>query len=263
MLLNLSSNSEVFSLDEISRIKQIDGVQDLGRFSRNHFPVTVHIWPSGKIGFGAAARADLFFESIDRFLDQIPEEWGWEENDSFVPIMVPKFYLDLWNFGLAPARHEYPALSRETAKSMPIEIFLGENGSKKMIGRFVAFSKRINSVLVPEDFLQWANQKYATEDTEKYFFTWEGGQINGPPLSRTELKALPDQKLKQLLISSLEEPEKKQFFHDLNDTTSSTSNAARLIVQLNDDYASDSLKRSFHWAMRQTERYLNKGGYIK
>ena len=81
-----------------------------------------------------------------------------------------------------------------------------------MIGRFVAFSKRINSVLVPEDFLQWANQKYATEDTEKYFFTWEGGQINGPPLSRTELKALPDQKLKQLLISSLEEPEKKTVF---------------------------------------------------
>ena len=45
---------------------------------------------------------------------------------SIVPIMVPKFYLDLWNFGLAPSRVEYPALSTDAATGMPIEIFIGK-----------------------------------------------------------------------------------------------------------------------------------------
>ena len=66
--------------------------------------------------------------------------------------MVPKFYLDLWNFGLAPSRVEYPALSTDAAKGMPIEIFIGKNKETTLKGRFVAFSKRINSVLVPESF---------------------------------------------------------------------------------------------------------------
>jgi len=153
LLLNLSTNNKSFTPDEIQKIQRLEGVEDIGSFSRNHFPVSVHVWPTGKIGLGAAARADLFFESIpDRFLDQIPSGWDWEENDSIVPIMVPKFYLDLWNFGLAPSRQEYPALSLKSASSMPVEIFIGEDRSQKILGRFVAFSKRINSVLVPKSF---------------------------------------------------------------------------------------------------------------
>ena len=139
---------------EIDQITKLSGVQDLGGFSRNHFGHCPYlaIWKNWT-GFGSPA--DLFFESIpDRFLDQQPEHWQWDENKTFVPIMVPKFYLDLWNFGLAPSRSEYPALSLESASSMPIEIFIGETQSMRMVGKFVAFSKRINSVLVPLRFLE-------------------------------------------------------------------------------------------------------------
>ena len=174
LLQNLSTNNKSFTQDEINQIKKIEGVEDLGSFSRNHFPLTVHVWPAGKIGLGSAARADLFFEAIpNRFLDQIPNGWDWEENDSIVPIIVPKFYLDLWNFGLAPSRPEYPALSLEAASSMPVEIWIGEDQSQKMIGRFVAFSKRINSVLVPQKFLEWANRTFAVEPISKVLFCME------------------------------------------------------------------------------------------
>ena len=149
-LVNLGRQGKAFSSEELEEIGKLEGVKRIGGFVRNQFPVTVYIWPTGKIGMGSAAKADLFFESIpDEFLDFIPEEWEWEENSSFVPIMVPKFYLDLWNFGLAPSRVEYPPLSMEAATGMPIEVFIGQNREATLDGRFVAFSKRINSVLLP------------------------------------------------------------------------------------------------------------------
>ena len=196
ILLNLSQQDKVFQESEIQEIAQLPGVLEVGGFSRNHFPVTVHIWPAGKIGLGAAARADLFFESVPvSFLDQKADSWEWEEGSPIVPIMVPKFYLDLWNFGLAPSRSEYPALSQEAASAMPIEIFIGADQSVRMQGRFVAFSKRINSVLVPSRFLKWANSKFAGEGAEKYFFVWKDGEISGPPVALSDLKKgnpLPD-----------------------------------------------------------------------
>jgi hypothetical protein len=131
---------------------------------------------------GAAAKTDLFFESIpDEFLDFIPKDWNWNENSEVVPIMVPKFYLDLWNFGLAPSRVEYPALSTEAATGMPIELFIGKNRETTLSGRFVAFSKRINSVLVPANFLKWANKKFGQPEANDFFFLWKNGSIEGPP----------------------------------------------------------------------------------
>lgn len=161
VLINLGKKENVFESNQLKEISKLNGVKRIGGFARNKFPLTLHIWPLGRVGMGAAAKTDLFFESIpDEFLDFIPDEWDWEENASFVPIMVPKFYLDLWNFGLAPSRWEYPTLSAEAATGMPIEIFIGKNRENILEGRFVAFSKRINSVLVPESFLLWANQNF-------------------------------------------------------------------------------------------------------
>jgi hypothetical protein len=182
-LVNLGKNERTFTSDELDKIKALDGVKRIGGFIRNQFPLTLYIWPSGKVGLGAAAKTDLFFESIpDEFLDFIPKDWNWNENSEVVPIMVPKFYLDLWNFGLAPSRVEYPALSTEAATGMPIELFIGKNRETTLSGRFVAFSKRINSVLVPANFLKWANKKFGQPEANDFFFLWKNGSIEGPPL---------------------------------------------------------------------------------
>lgn len=235
ILENLSQNGDGFDENEIAAIKELPGVIAVGSFTRNHFPVTLNIWPSGKIGLGAAARADLFFESIpDSFLDQNPRFWNWEKNASFVPIIVPKFYLDLWNFGLAPSRTEYPSLSEKTASSMPIEIFIGEDQSVRLIGKFIAFSKRINSVLVPESFLRWANQAYKTEDRESYFFLWENGEINGPPVSLAELKNRPFSRLELLEVSPVDRPADVTSMKKLFSKEPETQSPARLIVKLED-----------------------------
>lgn len=194
-LVNLGKKDDTFSPDELNNIKQLDGVKRIGGFVRNKFPLTLYIWPSGKVGLGAAAKTDLFFESIpDEFLDFVPKEWNWEEDATIVPIMVPKFYLDLWNFGLAPSRIEYPTLSTEAATGMPIQIFIGDNRETILGGRFVAFSKRINSVLVPASFLDWANQKFGQPDSGDFYFLWKNGSIDGPPKSKSDLLNLQSDK---------------------------------------------------------------------
>ena len=262
LLLNLSTNNKSFSQDEIEQIQEIEGVEDLGSFSRNHFPLTVHVWPAGKIGLGSAARADLFFEAIpNRFLDQIPDGWDWEEDDPIVPIIVPKFYLDLWNFGLAPSRPEYPALSLEAASSMPVEIWIGEDQSQKMIGRFVAFSKRINSVLVPQKFLEWANRQFAGEQNQKYFFLWEDNEISSPPMSFPDLKNLQKSSSDALVVSPLEEPAKRISFQSLSGNPAKGNETARLIVKVEDSHA-QTFSEKIGVAGFETNREIPQSGWI-
>ena len=206
-LVNMGKGEKTFSEEELLQIDQMEGVMRRGGFTRNKFPLTLYIWPSGKVGLGAAAKTDLFFESIpDDFLDFVPENWHWDENSSIVPIIVPKFYLDLWNFGLAPARVEYPALSTEAATGMPIELFIGNNSEITLEGRFIAFSKRINSVLVPKSFLDWANQKYGKPDAGQYFFIWKDGAVDGPPRTLDFLQSLPDDQKKTAQASPISSP---------------------------------------------------------
>ena len=194
-LANFGKQDESFSPEELEAIRKIDGVKRVGGFVRNQFPLTLHIWPTGKVGFGVAAKTDLFFESIpDEFLDFTPQNWDWDENSTLIPIIVPKFYLDLWNFGLAPSRVEYPSLSTEAAMGMPIQAFMGKNREPPLDARFVAFSKRINSVLVPEKFLQWANQQYGQPDSGDFYFLWKSGSIEGTPQSREQLLEMSGEK---------------------------------------------------------------------
>jgi hypothetical protein len=235
-LLNLAKKEESFDKQELDAISELTGVKRIGGFVRNKFPITLYIWPSGKVGFGAAAKTDLFFESIpDEFLDFIPEQWEWDENASIVPIMVPKFYLDLWNFGLAPSRVEYPALSTDAAKGMPIEIFIGKNKETTLSGHFVAFSKRINSVLVPESFLNWANQKFAQPDSGDFYFLWKEGSIDGPPRSRSDLSKLqnlPD--FESWEISPLGDPASRSSISSLLEKQVSDTKPSRIILEIED-----------------------------
>ena len=244
ILLNLGKQEESFREEEIDRIKKLPGVKKIGGFTRNQFPVTVHIWPAGKIGLGAAARTDLFFESVpDEFLDQKPAAWKWEGNQSYVPIMVPKFYLDLWNFGLAPSRSEYPALSREAASSMPIEILIGEDESFRMLGRFVAFSKRINSVLVPANFLQWANQTHGNDRSEKYFFVWKNEEIIGAPVSMSNLAKNEVLRSKDIQVSPIENPGDRMILSDALNMSPSDGGPSRLILAMDKSPTDDFLQR--------------------
>jgi hypothetical protein len=104
---------------------------------------------------------DLFFESVpDVFLEVTTDEWKWDSSLDFIPIIIPENYLSLYNFGFAESQG-LPVLSQNTISQITFNIQLsGNNVSKKYESKIVGFSNKINSVLVPANFLSWANKEY-------------------------------------------------------------------------------------------------------
>jgi hypothetical protein len=107
---------------------------------------------------------DLFFESVpDEFIDIPKENWKWDENAQFVPVVIPNMFLDMYNFGFA-ASQNLPQLTQEVIKNIPLKITISTpRGPVNYYAKVVGFSDRISSILVPEKFMDWANDKFATQ----------------------------------------------------------------------------------------------------
>jgi hypothetical protein len=110
----------------------------------------------------------MFFESVpDDFVDVESEAWHYEEGSTDIPIILPKNYLDLYNFGYAQGKG-LPKLSEGILGAMKLNIQIGGEGQQdEFDGRIVGFSSRLNTILVPESFMRWANEKYANAEAVK------------------------------------------------------------------------------------------------
>jgi hypothetical protein len=105
---------------------------------------------------------DIFLEAIEEdFIDTIPPGFKWKEGDNVVPIIISSDYLELYNAVFAPSR-DLPQISPNTVGALMIELECsGVYGTKTFKGNIVALSDRINSVIVPTSFLNWANRNIA------------------------------------------------------------------------------------------------------
>lgn len=101
---------------------------------------------------------DIFIEAIKNdFIDTVPANFTWQQGQSDVPIIFSSDFLEMYN--VFSGSWDLPQLSEKTA--MGINIFLrctGRNGEQQFKARIVAFSDRINSILVPENFLAKLNK---------------------------------------------------------------------------------------------------------
>lgn len=105
---------------------------------------------------------DLFLETVEtEFLDTIPSNFTWSEGQPNVPIIIAADFFDIYNV-FAPGQG-LPQISKEMAYTLPLQITCSGNGGEAIfIGKIVAFSERVNSVLVPKTFLDWANHEFGT-----------------------------------------------------------------------------------------------------
>lgn len=108
-------------------------------------------------------RTQFFFESIpDEFIDVKATGWGFDPAQQVVPIIMSKDYLSLYNFGFAQTQG-MPQVSEATIGSVPITFRFSGNGHDEIMrGRIVGFSNRLNTIIVPYDFMRWANERYST-----------------------------------------------------------------------------------------------------
>jgi hypothetical protein len=152
----LTGERASFSTDEIADIEKQSWVRKVGRFSSADYRLSASIEQAGR-----SMSTYMFFESIpSEFVDVDSDEWGYEEGDNVVPIIISKDYLSLYNFGFASSTG-LPQFSETMIGSIPMRLRISSaKGSAELQGRIVGFSNRLNTILVPQEFMDWSNQRY-------------------------------------------------------------------------------------------------------
>jgi len=151
-----------FTEFEINNIMGQPFVKSLARIIANNFSV------NAVINFGNAAYStELFFESIpDDYLDEIPDSWGWNGDNEFLPVIISKDFYNLYNFGFAVGRG-LPMISEDVISQIPFIITVsGPGGKINLQGKIVGFTDSISSFLIPYSFMQWANKNIALNESE-------------------------------------------------------------------------------------------------
>jgi hypothetical protein len=111
----------------------------------------------------------MFFESVpDNILDGAGDDWKWNEEGRFIPVIIPRDYLALYNFGFAGSRG-LPQISENIVKTVDFKVSIkGKEKNDIFTGRIVGFSDYLNTILVPQEFMDWANKNFGgTEPPRK------------------------------------------------------------------------------------------------
>jgi hypothetical protein len=165
LLNTFSISNSSFSNEEIKEINQLTGIKNTAGFRSNLFQANAFI-EKGANNLIPQLYTDLFFESVPNdFIDISNRNWNWPGNDSAVPLILPKDYLNLYNFGFAPGQN-LPQISESTIEMLRFKIRIRGKGKEKVFYSFIAgFSNRINSILVPENFLKYANTEFGEKES--------------------------------------------------------------------------------------------------
>ncbi|MBC7553925.1 MAG: hypothetical protein H7257_08100 [Taibaiella sp.] len=149
-------NATIFSSADIDAVKAVPQVQEVGVITANHFPV--YAMMGGNLAFAT----DLPLEAVpDSFLDNIPGGWGWKPGDVSLPVIVSTQFLDIYNYVFAPSQG-LPQLSQSSIQAIGITLKVGGEGrGETLIAHVAGFSDRINSVMVPQSFIDYGNSRYS------------------------------------------------------------------------------------------------------
>jgi len=155
---SLNKDKIYFTEKELEELNSQSFVKDVSKFSTATFKINAFTDETGNI---PSFYTDMFFESIpEKYLDVQPKDWEWSVSSNFIPIIIPEDYLNLYNFGFAESQG-LPVLSKNTISKVSFNVEISGNGKKKTFrSKIVGFSNKINSILVPLNFMNWANLNY-------------------------------------------------------------------------------------------------------
>ncbi len=155
-----------FSQAEVEKLRQEPFIEDAAPLITNQFRAMIS---AGNI---IPFSTDIFLESIDEsFLDTLPPNFSWKPGQKHVPVIFSSDYLEMYNI-FAPSQ-DLPQLSAASISAVNIILECsGPGGVHTFSAGIVALSDRINSVLVPESFLSFANKNigYNTESPAARIF---------------------------------------------------------------------------------------------
>ena len=142
-----------FTQADIKELQSQPFIEDAAPLKANAFKVTAGA------GDLVPFSTEIFVEAIDdNFIDTVPENFTWKEGDQVVPVIFSTDFLEMYNV-FAPS-WDLPQMSEKTASSLVIFLQChGHNGEQLYKAHIVGFSDRINSILVPQNFLETKNKQ--------------------------------------------------------------------------------------------------------
>ena len=161
--------SKTFSEQDIAEISEQPFAKGVGAFIPSQFKVSAGM---GMENVGLRMSTAMFFESVpDEYVDVNLDKWEFDENERVVPIIIPRNYLNLYNFGFAQSR-SLPQLSEGVMGMINLDIRItGAGRTENFKGKIAGFSNRLNTILVPETFMTddrigkfFKDKGYDTED---------------------------------------------------------------------------------------------------
>lgn len=173
---SIGLNSTEFSKEEIENLKNRDFIQDVAPFVSANYSVGISENPGDGL---PPFYADMFFQSIpDKYID-VETNWVWSEKSDYVPIILPRDFLMLINYGISESQG-MPQISEELLSVARLQIHMSGQGKKGLImGKVVGFSHKISSILVPETFINYSNEIYGSskpKSAQRLFITIEDGK---------------------------------------------------------------------------------------
>ena len=150
-----------FSQDDIEDFKKQSFIADAAPLLSNQFRA------KASAGDIIPFSTDLFLESIqDNFIDTLPASFTWQPGQQDIPVIFSADFLEMYNV-FAPAQG-LPQLSESSigAVNLIIECSAPDGTVMKFRGHIVAVSDRLNTVLVPQNFLLWANKRFGTQEPQ-------------------------------------------------------------------------------------------------
>lgn len=161
-LLHTMAGAPRFTETEIQDLMALKSVDDIGKFTPSRFKASMSM--NAQLGgFGGQIfKSDLFFETVpDRFVDIEGPSWKWKPGDNTIPVIVPSEFIKQYNHAFASGQN-MPVIPENLLKSIAFELEISGNGkTDRYRGIIAGFSNRIQAILVPENFMQYANNLYA------------------------------------------------------------------------------------------------------
>ena len=153
-----------FSGSEIDDLSAQPFVTSVGKFTSTNYRVDASLSVNGI----PLMKTDFFFESVpDDFVDVSSSEWEYKPGDKRVPIILPRSYINMYNFGFAQTR-SLPKISEGLLGMIDLGILIRGNGQEERFhGKVIGFSNRLNTILVPQSFMDWSNARFAPGEPTK------------------------------------------------------------------------------------------------
>jgi hypothetical protein len=157
----ISGANTDFTKNDIEDVASQPFVMKVCGFTSTNYKVDAHMGISGQ----PVLSSELFFESVpDDFVEIDKSQWQWKEGQKEVPVIVPRTYINMYNFGYAQS-HNAPKISESVMGMIDFAIVIKGDGKEDTYnGRVVGFSSSLSSILVPQSFMDWSNSYYAPKD---------------------------------------------------------------------------------------------------